>query len=135
MKVEGEARQVTVYLNSTDQWHGRPLYSAIVRLCQDKGIAGATVSRGVMGFGKNSRIHRAHFLGLSDDLPERIEIVDRPDQIAALKDAFFLVGDSEGYAEDWLDTTTPRQWRFRSSASAPVRYDWSGTSGAFPFPV
>jgi PII-like signaling protein len=48
------------------------------------GLAGATASLGVMGFGKHSRIHRAHLLGLSSDLPERIEIVDRPDRIAQL---------------------------------------------------
>jgi uncharacterized protein len=48
------------------------------------GIAGATASLGVMGFGQNSRIHRAHFLGLSEDLPERIEVVDLPERIALL---------------------------------------------------
>jgi hypothetical protein len=47
-------------------------------------MAGATVTRGEMGFGKNSRIHRVHLLGISEDLPERIEIVDRPDRIAQL---------------------------------------------------
>ena len=48
------------------------------------GMAGATLTRGIMGFGKNSRIHRAHLLGLSDDLPERIEVVDRPERIDPL---------------------------------------------------
>jgi PII-like signaling protein len=48
------------------------------------GIAGATASLGVMGFGKHSRLHKAHLLGLSDDLPERIEIIDRPDRITQL---------------------------------------------------
>ena len=48
------------------------------------GIAGATVSRGIMGFGKHSRIHLAHLFGLSANLPEKIEIVDRPERIAAL---------------------------------------------------
>lgn len=49
MKIEGDARVVTIYVNSTDQWHGQPLYSAIVRLCQSQGIAGATVIRCVEG--------------------------------------------------------------------------------------
>jgi len=47
-------------------------------------MAGATVSRGIMGFGKHSVIHKAHLLGLSDDLPEKIEIVDRPEEIDRL---------------------------------------------------
>ena len=48
------------------------------------GLAGATVCRGVMGFGKQSVIHKGHFLGLSDDLPERVEIIERPDEIERL---------------------------------------------------
>jgi PII-like signaling protein len=84
MTVEGEAQRVTVYVGNSDTWHGRNLAMAIVERCREMGIAGATASLGVMGFGKNSRIHRAHFLGLSVDLPERVEIVDRPDRIAQL---------------------------------------------------
>jgi PII-like signaling protein len=84
MAVEGEAQRVTVYVGSSDRWHGRNLALAIVDRCRKMGIAGATASLGVMGFGKQSRVHRAHLLGLSEDLPERIEIVDRPDRIAAL---------------------------------------------------
>ena len=84
MIIEGAAQKVTVYIGSKDLWHGRNLAVAIVERCRQLGLAGATMTRGVMGFGKNSRIHRAHLLGLSDDLPERIEIVDRPEQIAML---------------------------------------------------
>jgi hypothetical protein len=84
MPIEGEAQRVTIYIGSSDTWHGRNLAMAIVERCRKMGIAGATASLGVMGFGKHSRIHRAHLLGLSEDLPERIEIVDRPDRIAQL---------------------------------------------------
>jgi PII-like signaling protein len=84
MAVEGEAQRVTVYVGSSDQWQGRNLALAIVERCRKMGIAGATASLGVMGFGKQSRVHRAHLLGLSTDLPERIEIVDRPERIAEL---------------------------------------------------
>jgi PII-like signaling protein len=84
MKIEGEAQRVTVYIGNSDTWHGRNLVTAIVEKCRQLGIAGATATVGVMGFGKNSRIHRAHLLGLSEDLPERIEIVDRPEQIARI---------------------------------------------------
>jgi PII-like signaling protein len=81
MKIEGDAQRVTVYIGSADTWHGRNLALAIVEKCRALGLAGATVCRGVMGFGKQSVIHKAHFLGLSDDLPEKIEIVDRAQEI------------------------------------------------------
>ena len=84
MKIEGEAQRVTVYIGNSDTWRGRNLVTAIVEKCRELGIAGATATVGVMGFGKTSRIHRAHLLGLSEDLPERIEIVDRPEQIARI---------------------------------------------------
>jgi PII-like signaling protein len=87
MKIEGEAKRVTVYIGNSDTWHGRNLVTAIVEKCRELGIAGATATVGVMGFGKNSRIHRSHLLGLSEDLPERIEIVDRPQQIELLMPA------------------------------------------------
>ncbi len=84
MKIEGNAKRVTVYVGSADTWHGRNLAVAIVEKCRAMGMAGATVSRGVMGFGKHSVIHKAHFLGLSEDLPEKIEVIDRPEEIERL---------------------------------------------------
>ena len=84
MLVAGEAQRLTVYLGSSDTWGGRNLALALVEQCRALGIAGVTVSQGILGFGKHSRIHRANLLGLSADLPERIEVVDRPDRIAQL---------------------------------------------------
>jgi PII-like signaling protein len=84
MKIEGQAQRVTVYIGNNDTWRGRNLVTAIVEKCRELGIAGATATVGVMGFGKTSRIRRAHLLGLSEDLPERIEIVDQPERIAML---------------------------------------------------
>jgi PII-like signaling protein len=84
MSIEGEAQRITVYVGSSDTWQGKNLALAIVERCRALGLAGATATRGVMGFGKHSVIHRAHLLGLSEDVPERIEIIDRPDQIARL---------------------------------------------------
>jgi PII-like signaling protein len=84
MKIEGEGKRVTVYVGSADTWKGRNLAVAIVERCRELGMAGATVSRGVMGFGKHSVIHRVHLLGLSDDLPEKIEIIDRAEEIDRL---------------------------------------------------
>ena len=84
MKLEGDAKLVTVYVNSTDQWHGKSLYSAIVRLCFDSGIAGATVSRCVEGYGASHHIHTTRLLELGEHLPVRIEIIDLPERIDPL---------------------------------------------------
>lgn len=84
MQIEGEGQRVSIYIGSSDTWHGKNLAVAIVERCRKLGFAGATVSRGVMGFGKNSRIHRAHILGLSEDLPEKVEVIDRPERISEL---------------------------------------------------
>jgi PII-like signaling protein len=84
MIIDGPAQKVTIYVGSRDLWHGRNLAVAIVERCRELGLAGATMTRGIMGFGKHSRIHRAHLLGLSDDLSERIEVVDSAERIALL---------------------------------------------------
>lgn len=84
MKIEVEAKLVTIFVNSTDQWHGRPLYTAILQLCQSKGIAGATVVRCVEGYGSSRRLHTTRLLELSENLPVRIEIVDLPERIEPL---------------------------------------------------
>ena len=81
MKLEVDAKRVTVFLNSTDQWHGRPLYQAIVERVRKEGLAGATVVRGIEGFGADSRLHTSRILRLSEDLPVVIEIVDTAENI------------------------------------------------------
>jgi PII-like signaling protein len=84
MKIEGEARRVRVYIGESDQWHGKPLYTAIVERCRAEGLAGATVLRGIESYGANSRIHTARILRLSEDLPIVIDIVDRTERIDTL---------------------------------------------------
>jgi PII-like signaling protein len=84
MKYEANAKQVTIYINSTDQYHGRSLYTAIVHLCQEQGIAGATVSRCVEGYGASHHLHTTRLLELSENLPVRIEIIDAPERIGPL---------------------------------------------------
>ena len=84
MKIEEDAKQLTVYVNSTDQWHGQPLYAAIVQLCRERGIAGATVTRAVEGYGGSGRLHTSRLLELSEDLPVRIDIVDMAERIDPL---------------------------------------------------
>jgi PII-like signaling protein len=79
--VEGEATLLRIFVGESDQWHGRPLYEAIVELARREGLAGATVLRGIEGFGAHSRVHTSRILRLSEDLPVVIEIVDRSEQI------------------------------------------------------
>lgn len=84
MKIEVDAKQVTVFVNSNDQWHGRPLYTAVVQLCQERGIAGATVSRCVEGYGAHHQLHTVRLLELAENLPVRIDIIDAPERIDPL---------------------------------------------------
>src|SRR5262245_1208969 len=84
MKDEPDSNQFTIFINSTDQCHGRALYSAIVQLCQQKGIAGASVTRCVEGYGAGHQLHTSRLLELSENLPVRIEVVDLPERIEPL---------------------------------------------------
>src|ERR687888_149502 len=84
MRIEASAKQVTIFVNSTDQWHGRPLYSAIVHVCQQQGMAGVTVQRCVERYGSHHQLHTTRLLELSENLPVRIEIVDIPQRIESL---------------------------------------------------
>ncbi len=82
MKITGEAKLVRVFIGESDHWQGIPLYEAIVRKAREMGLAGATVLRGVEGFGAHSLIHTAKILRLSEDLPVVVEIVDKEERIA-----------------------------------------------------
>jgi uncharacterized protein len=81
MKIEGEGKLLRVFVGESDRWHGKPLYQAIVERVRAEGLAGATVLRGIEGFGADSRLHTARILRLSEDLPVLIEIVDSAEQI------------------------------------------------------
>lgn len=83
MKLEGPGTALRVFIGESDTWHGEPLYRAIVLRARDTGLAGATVLRGIEGFGAHSRLHTARILRLSEDLPVVVEIVDTPEKIAA----------------------------------------------------
>jgi PII-like signaling protein len=72
-----------VFIGENDRWHGKPLYEALVLKAREAGLAGATVVRGVAGFGAHSRLHTAKVLRLSEDLPLVIEIVDKEERIRA----------------------------------------------------
>jgi hypothetical protein len=94
MKIEGQGLLLRMYIGESDQWHGKPLYQAIVELARERGLAGATVLRGIEGFGANSHIHTSRILRLSQDLPVLIEIVDQEDRLRAiLPELDSMVGD------------------------------------------
>ena len=89
MHVPREAVLLRIFIGETDRIKGRPLYEAIVLKAREAGLAGATVLRGPMSFGKSSTLHTAKVLRLSEDLPIVIEIVDTQEKI----DAFLPVLD------------------------------------------
>jgi PII-like signaling protein len=76
IRMQGEGKLVRVFIGESDTWHGKPLYQAIVERAREEGLAGATVVRGIEGFGADSRLHTSRILRLSEDLPVVIEIVD-----------------------------------------------------------
>jgi hypothetical protein len=81
MHLPQEATLLRVFIGETDRWQHKPLYEAIVLKARELHLAGATVVRGSMGFGKSSRLHTAKILRLSMDLPVIIEIVDSEEKI------------------------------------------------------
>jgi hypothetical protein len=81
MQIPYEAALLRIYIGESDRWEHKPLYEAIVLAAREAHLAGATVLRGPMGFGKASRLHTSKILRLSVDLPLVIEIVDAEDKI------------------------------------------------------
>jgi PII-like signaling protein len=83
MRLQGPAKRLTVYIGESDRFHHKPLYSEVVHRAHRAGLAGASVFRGIEGFGASSLIHTTRILSLSEDLPLAVVIVDDPDRIAA----------------------------------------------------
>jgi PII-like signaling protein len=81
MKIQGPGKWLRVYIGESDRWQGKPLFQAIVEMLRREGVAGATVLRGIEGFGAHSRIHTARILRLSEDLPLVIDVVDSAERI------------------------------------------------------
>jgi uncharacterized protein len=81
MNLPNEATLLRIFLGESERWKHQPLYEAIVLKAREMHLAGATVLRGPMGFGKSSRLHTTKILRLSMDLPVIIEIVDAEEKI------------------------------------------------------
>ena len=93
MKLEGKAKMLRIHFGEDDKWHGKPLYEAIVQKCRELDLAGATVYRGIEGYGASTLIHKAHLLR-SSDRPIMVSVVDTLEKISKLLPALDqMVGD------------------------------------------
>lgn len=84
MKLEGEGKLLRIFIGESDKHGRKPLYQAIVEMLREEGMAGATVLRGIEGFGATSHLHTARILRLSEDLPIVIEVADTAERIEAI---------------------------------------------------
>jgi PII-like signaling protein len=96
MKITGSGKLLRIFVGESDRHHGRPLYEAIVHRAHELGLAGATVWRGIEGYGAASRIHTAKILRLSEDLPILIEIVDTEEKIRSALPEFDAMMEASG---------------------------------------
>ena len=121
MKIEGTGLLARIYIGESDTWHGRPLYEAIVHLLRKRGLAGATVLRGIEGFGAKQHLHWTRILSLSSDLPVLIEVVDQEDRVrAVLPELDAMVG------EGLITLERVEVITYRGSAATSRREDEAG---------
>jgi uncharacterized protein len=83
VKRESTAKLVRIFLGESDRWKGQPLYIVIVEAMRSAGLAGATVFKGIIGYGAHSVVHAARIVDLSSDLPLVIELVDTEEKVEA----------------------------------------------------
>jgi PII-like signaling protein len=114
MKLSESGQLLRIFIGESDQWQSEPLYRAIVLKARELGLAGATVLRGPMGFGANSRVHTTKLLELSTDLPIIVEIVDTTEKIQELLP--FL---DEAVTEGLITIEGVRVLRYRANRQNP----------------
>jgi uncharacterized protein len=101
MSIEGPAKKLSAYIGENDQYDGKPLYTALVEAARTAGCGGATVLRGISGFGATSRIYAKHNLRMSSDLPVVVQVIEVEHKIIALGEVFrAMVGDGLITIED-----------------------------------
>lgn len=82
-QLSGRALRLTVYIGESDRWQHKPLYTEIVHRAHAAGLAGASVFRGIEGFGASSHLHTTRVLSLSEDLPLAVVVVDAAERVRA----------------------------------------------------
>jgi PII-like signaling protein len=108
----GQVTRLTIYIGESDTWHHKPLYTELVHRAHAGGLAGASVFRGIEGFGSSSKVHTSRLLSLSEDLPVAVVIIDTADRITAfLPEVDEIVG--EGLVT--LDEVTVMVHRYRQA--------------------
>jgi PII-like signaling protein len=116
-RMEGQARMLRVFIGEADKWHGEPLYDAIVKKLRMLDIAGATVYRGILGYGAKGHQHKQSFFHVSRDMPIMLSVIDSAEKIATAAEAI------EGMLEDGLivvsDADIVRLVRSQKVAEAP----------------
>jgi PII-like signaling protein len=116
-RMEGQARMLRVFIGEADKWHGEPLYDAIVKKLRMLDIAGATVYRGILGYGAKGHQHKQSFFHVSRDMPIMLSVIDSAEKIATAAEAI------EGMLEDGLivvsDADIVRLVRSHKVAEAP----------------
>lgn len=101
MSLCGVAKKLSVYIGEADRYDDKPLHEALVEQARIAGCAGATVLRGVTGFGATSREHAKHGMRMSVDLPLMVHVIDTPDKITALAEVYgAMIGDGLITVED-----------------------------------
>jgi uncharacterized protein len=81
VKIEGPALRLTIFVGESDQWHHHPVYTEIVHRAHTAGLAGASVLRGIEGYGASSHVHTTRILSLSEDLPVAVIIIDAAQRV------------------------------------------------------
>jgi PII-like signaling protein len=81
VKIEGKAKLMRIYIGESDQWQGKPLYEALVRAMRANDLAGATVYRGILGYGAHRRVHKEKPLNLSHDCSIMLSVVDTEEKL------------------------------------------------------
>jgi uncharacterized protein len=84
MKLKGKAKLLRIHFGEADKWQGKPLYEAILMRCRELDIAGASVFRGIQGYGASTIIHKHHLLGRSSDAPVMVSVIDTEEKIRTL---------------------------------------------------
>ena len=121
-RLTGSALRVTVFIGENDTWHHKPLYAEIVHRAHAAGLAGASVFKGIEGFGASSLVHTSRLLSLSEDLPVAVIVVDTPERVRA-----FLPQIDELVTEGLVILDDCEVIRYAGRGGAPE--DTSGAAG------